>query len=169
MKKDIKKTTKKKAPKKFKVNLKGVQATKQKTVLHRYLGMVENGVKKGSLVKAGKGVYSEAYLKSGKLQKTETWKALTDKFMPDELLAEKNRQLLEKEEIIFKENIRGEIEAIHTGEIDVQSVKAGLDLAYRVKGKNQDSLTVKKPIEELTDAELANLIKEQTKKFNKTD
>lgn len=168
MKKDIKKTTKKKAPKKFKVNLKGVQATKQKTVLHRYLGMVDKGVKP-KLSEAGKGIYSEAYLKSGKLQKTETWKVLTDKFMPDSLLAEKNRQLLEKEEIIFKENLRGEIEAIHTGEIDVQSVKAGLDLAYRVKGKNQDSLVVKKPIEELTDAELAAMIKEEQKKFNKTD
>ena len=168
MKKDIKKTTKKKIPKKTKVNLKGVQATKQKTVLHRYLGMVDNGGKR-SLAEAGKGIYSKSYLESGKLQKTETWKALTDKFMPDSFLAEKNRQLLEKEEIIFKENLRGEIEAIHTGEIDVQSVKAGLDLAYRVKGKNQDSLVVKKPIEELTDAELAAMIKEEQKKFNKTD
>ncbi len=168
MKKDIKKTTKKKAPKKFKVNLKGAQATKQKVVLHRYLGMVDKGVKP-KLSEAGKGVYSEAYLKSGKLQKTETWKALTDKFMPDELLAEKNRQLLEKEKILYKENKKGDIEAVHTGEIDTQAVKAGLDLAYRVKGKNQDSLTVKKPIEELTDAELAAMIKEEQAKLTKTD
>jgi hypothetical protein len=112
------KVTKKKAKKNFKPNLKGVQATKQKTVLHRYLGMVDNGGKR-SLAEAGKGIYSKSYLESGKLQKTETWKALTDKFMPDSFLAEKNRQLLEKEEIIFKENLRGDIEAIHTGEIDV--------------------------------------------------
>jgi len=55
--------------------------------------------------------------------------------IPNELLTEKHLALLNKEEVIIKNNmITGEIEVIPTGQIDIQAVSKGLDMAYKIKG-----------------------------------
>ncbi len=55
--------------------------------------------------------------------------------LPDELLTEKHLALLNKKEVIVRNNVTsGEIETIPTGEIDSQAVAKGLDMAYKVKG-----------------------------------
>ncbi len=55
--------------------------------------------------------------------------------IPDKLLIEKHKALLNKEEVITKNNMTtGEVEIIPTGQIDTQAVKAGLDMAYKIKG-----------------------------------
>ncbi len=65
------------------------------------------------------------------------WKELMEEHLPDSLLAEKHRQLLDKKEVIVKNNNKtGEIEVIPTGEIDSTSVGKALDMAYKLKGKN---------------------------------
>lgn len=54
--------------------------------------------------------------------------------IPDELLIRKHLELLNKKEKITKNNMTtGEIEVIDTGEIDAHAVKAGLDMAYKIK------------------------------------
>ena len=55
--------------------------------------------------------------------------------IPDSLLIEKHKALLNKEEVITKNNMTtGEIDVIPTGEIDAQAVAKGLDMAYKIKG-----------------------------------
>lgn len=55
--------------------------------------------------------------------------------IPDDLIVRKHLALLNKEEVITKNNMTtGEIDVIPTGQIDVQAVKAGLDMTYKLKG-----------------------------------
>ncbi len=55
--------------------------------------------------------------------------------LPDKLLIEKHLALLNKKEVITKNNMTtGEIDVVETNEIDVQAVSKGLDLAYKLKG-----------------------------------
>lgn len=55
--------------------------------------------------------------------------------IPDSLIIEKHLALLNKEEVIAKNNVSThEVEIIPTGQIDTNAVKAGLDMAYKIKG-----------------------------------
>lgn len=55
--------------------------------------------------------------------------------IPDDLLIKKHIQLLNKEEVVTKNNMTtGEVDVKKTGQIDAQAVKAGLDMAYKLKG-----------------------------------
>lgn len=55
--------------------------------------------------------------------------------LPDKLLIEKHLALLNKKEVVTKNNMTtGEIAVVETDEIDVQAVSKGLDLAYKLKG-----------------------------------
>lgn len=97
--------------------------------------MVENG---GSISAAMRDAgYSPNTAKTpSKLLNTKGFQELMSTYLPDELLGEKHLALLNKEEIVTKNNMKsGEIDVIPTGEIDVQAVKAGLDMAYKLKGR----------------------------------
>ena len=68
------------------------------------------------------------------LTKPHIQQALAER-IPDDLLGEKHLALLNKKEVIVRNNVTsGEIETIPTGEIDVQAVVKGLDMAYKLKG-----------------------------------
>ena len=55
--------------------------------------------------------------------------------MTDNFLLEKHKKLLNKTEKRLKNNITtGKIDVIDTGEIDTTAVKAGLEMAYKLKG-----------------------------------
>jgi len=61
-------------------------------------------------------------------------KSIADQ-IPDSLLVEKHLALLNKEEVIIKNNMTsGIIDTIETGQIDSQSVAKGLEMAYKLKG-----------------------------------
>lgn len=63
------------------------------------------------------------------------WQELMDKYLPDKLLNLRHKQLLNKKEILLKANKdTGKVEAVKGG-IDTNAVKAGLDMAYKLKGK----------------------------------
>ena len=83
--------------------------------------------------------YSPATINNPKnVTETDSWKELMDKYLPDELLVEKHRELLNKKEVITKNNMTsGGIDVIPTGEIDVTAVAKGLDMAHKLKGKYQ--------------------------------
>lgn len=86
--------------------------------------------------------YSPATAKTPqKLTTSKGWQELLDKHLPDKLLAEKHRELLNKKEVVTKNNVTtGEVDTIETGEIDVTAVTKGLDMAYKLKGRyaNED-------------------------------
>lgn len=96
--------------------------------------IVENrGKPIGKLIKeAG---YSEAYSTNpNQLMKTKSWQQLMEEYLPDDLIAEKHQALLNKKEQIIVRNGK-ESEVIVTDEIDANAVKAGVDMAYKIKGR----------------------------------
>ena len=67
--------------------------------------------------------YGEGYAKNPQLlTKTKSWQELMEEYLPDDLLAERHRELLNKRD----------------KDADVpetQAVKAGLEMGYKIKGK----------------------------------
>lgn len=92
-----------------------------------------NGVVSKSMLEAG---YSKNMAKNPQsLTRSKGWKELMGNKLSDDVLFKKHLQLLNKEEVIIKNNVTsGEIDVIPTGQIDTQAVKAGLDMAYKLKG-----------------------------------
>ena len=96
--------------------------------------VVANG---GNVTKAMRDAgYSENTINTPqKLTESRAWKDIMGEYLPDELLVSIHEKLLTKEEVIVRNNMsNGEIEVIPTGQIDVQAVKAALDMAYKLKG-----------------------------------
>ena len=157
-------TTKKKTQGKKRKNVK--PTIKQKLAFAK---LAENG---GNISKTMKEVgYSAQTAKTpGKLTKSIGWQQLMEKYLPDKMLAEKHRALLNKQEVIVKNNnTTKEIDVIKTGEIDPYSVKNGLDLAYKLKGRfapEQIELT-KRKYQGLSNRELAEVISKMKTYFSK--
>lgn len=114
---------------------KNTVSVKQAIVLKK---MVENGGKsgrRGGISEAArKAGYSEAYIKSGKLQKTKSWNNLIEDALPDQLLTNVHKELLEHE--------------------DWRARAVGLDKAYKIKRKYDNTLVLKNDITKLSDEEL---------------
>jgi hypothetical protein len=95
---------------------------------------LENG---GNVTQAMREVgYAETTIHNPKnLTESKAFMELFQETVTDELLAQKHLELLNKREVAIRNNVTsGEIEVIPTGELDVQAVKAGLDMAYKLKG-----------------------------------
>ena len=90
-----------------------------------------------SVSKAMRGIYPKSTSKNPQqITRSKSWAILTKQYLPESLIAEKHNALLNKEEYVTKNNMTtGEIDVIPTGQIDVQAVKAGLDMYYKVAGK----------------------------------
>lgn len=102
---------------------------RQKKVIQK---MIEND---GNVSKAMKeSGYSENYARNPQnLVKTKSFQELMDEVFPDNYLLDKHRELLEKKETI--RNWKGnEVKVIRTDEPDAVAVKAGLEMAYKLKG-----------------------------------
>ena len=157
--------------KKPKKRVGGAVALKHKIVLNNLIKNTGKGGK-NSIVKAATDAgYSKSYAESGDLVKSETWIKLVDSVIPDSLILAKHRALLEKHEKIYKTDRKGKIIVQDTGEIDVQAVKAGIDFAYKVKGRNApEKFEVEQTgLQSLSDEDLAALIKKQKARFTKQD
>jgi len=118
---------------------------------------VENGgnVSKG-MRDAG---YSKATAKNPKkVTDSNNWEDLMEKYLPDNLLAKSHKKLLDKKEVILKNNNKtGKIEVVQTKEIDVQAVRAGLDMAYKLKNKYAATkIKFEDENKDITDEELDN-------------
>ena len=155
---------------KNKYNPNGVVALKHKTVIKNLIKKVgKNGT--ASMREAGEGIYSKSYMESGNILKTDNWVNIMSKACPDELLARMNKKLLEKKRVEIRYDPDSGWQEYKSKEIDVQAVKAGLELAHRTTGKNspESFIVEQKGIKNMSDAELAELIKKQKARFNKTD
>lgn len=86
------------------------------------------------MLKAG---YSEATAvnPSAKLISSIGWQKLLDKYLPEKMIAERHRQLLDKKELVIRNNNKtGKLEVLETGQIDAQAVSKALDMYYKLKG-----------------------------------
>lgn len=79
--------------------------------------------------------YSDEYATNPqKLRKTKSWQQLMEQYIPDDLLARKHKELLNKQEVVVIGK-KGERETVMTGVPDANAVGKGLDMAYKLKGK----------------------------------
>lgn len=101
--------------------------------------IIENrGIPVGeAMVKAG---YSQnSAINPKNLTDSDGYKELMKKYLPDDLLAKKHLELLNKQEVIAKNNnTTGQIDIIPTGQMDVTAVAKALDMAYKIKGSYAD-------------------------------
>ena len=80
--------------------------------------------------------YSEVYAKNGHIAETDSWQELMRTYLPDELLAKRHKELLNKRELVkIFNHTTGEYEKELYDSPDTQAVSKGLELGYRIKGK----------------------------------
>jgi|GEM_PF-5257305 len=87
--------------------------------------------------------YSESYSKKpAMLKRTLAWQEIMEKAIPEKLVAMRHKQLLNKKETFVGEDEKGVKKIMRSKEIHVQSVAKGVELAYRLRGRLQDSLGI---------------------------
>lgn len=109
---------------------------------------LENG---GIVSRAAKGIYSDSMAKNPqKITNTKGWEELLEQNIPDKLLAEKHRELLNAE-IKTRQTLKGEL-VWEEEKMDSNAVSKGLDMGYKLKGRyapeKTQSLVVNIEIEE---------------------
>lgn len=102
--------------------------------------------------------YSEGYAKNPQdLAATKSWKELMDQYIPEKLVAQKHNELLTAKKI-RKIYVKGELEA-QEEEVDTQAVKAGVEMAYKLRGKYAPEIHkhIFEELDKMDDKELLNL------------
>jgi len=80
--------------------------------------------------------YSPSYADGGKIADTDSWQELMKTYLPDDLLAKRHKELLNKREVVKEySHEQGEYVQRVTDQPETNAVKAGLDMGYRLKGK----------------------------------
>lgn len=93
--------------------------------------MENNGVVSKSMKQVG---YSPNTAKNPKvLTESKGWKELMEKYIPDNLLAKKHKELLTIPKKV-RTYIKGDLETEYE-ELDSNAVSKGLDMGYKLKGK----------------------------------
>ena len=111
--------------------------------------MVENGGKLPDAMRKQK--YKENYINNPqKIKRTDSWKELVEEYLPDKLIAEKHKALLNKK---------------IDGQIDTNAVKSGVDMAYKVKGHYAPEKHKVEQEIEITDHDIHPEDKELLKKY----
>lgn len=114
----------------------GAVQLKHKRVLKE---MVENGGNMGDAIR--KAGYSESVASTpSKLTNTKSWKATLEEYFPDELVAQKHRELLDakKVECVIK---GGKIVAERVS-TDYQALAKALDMLNKLKGNYKNTAEV---------------------------
>ncbi len=163
----------------IKSNPQGAIALKHAAVLQK---MVANGGKSAhshSLSQAARDAgYSEAYIRSGKLQKTKAWQEVIHDSLPDEKLLrvhgeqleanklrvirfdhrmtdDEIREVLKKGECAVVSIKRSETEAyVHFAVPDYLTRLRALDMAYKLKGRYKQTVVIQGQYRKLNDQEL---------------
>lgn len=97
------------------------------------------GIKPVSVAMVEVGYSPASATNPQKITESKSWQVLLDEYLPDEFLAEKHKELFDKEEVVVRNNVAtGQVDVIPTGQIDVQARKAALDMAYKIKGRYKE-------------------------------
>jgi len=95
--------------------------------------MEKNGNVSRSMREAG---YSPNTAKTPKaITESKGWQELMEQYMPDDLLAQKHNELLNKKEVVIKTNSKGKFEVVETGQLETHAVRSALDMGYKLKGR----------------------------------
>lgn len=126
--------------------------------------MVENGGKTGKLCSVSKAAreagYSDAYVRSGKLQQTRSWSKLVELGLSDDLLLSVHlKGLRATQKRYFMEQNKNGKRIRHVVEVpDNMARQRYLDLAYKIKGKYKINMTKSNKLSCLTDEQLETQI-----------
>ena len=138
--------------------------------------------------------YTPNYAKSGRLLKTKSWQDKAEFYLEDSFLLETHNELVAAKKLdymLFNPDIKDEdiyelIESVgcvpkkiihgvagthaYYFAPDNVSRNKALELAYKIRGKmSPEVLEIRKGLSAMTDEELAEIIKKQTRKFTKQD
>ena len=118
--------------------------------------MIEGDSISKAAIKEG---YSEKYANSGHLTQGKIWNELTEEYLCDVDLLKIHQKLLNKQEVITRNNNKtGMIEVVPTGEIDSFAVKSALEMAYKLKNRYDNTITIKGKLSGLSDEEIRTRI-----------
>lgn len=78
--------------------------------------------------------YSPSYARSGQIKKTKGWQELMDKYLPDELIAKRHQELINKRDVKVVKTQDGQEVAEVLDQPETQAVSKGIDMAYKLKG-----------------------------------
>ena len=99
-----------------------------KTAMEEFGGKIAPAVRKHGL--------SKSYSEKGVFQKSQSWNELLEEKLPDELLATRHQELLNKREVVnVFDHESGEYKNIVLNQPETHAVKAGLEMAYKLKGR----------------------------------
>ena len=82
--------------------------------------------------------YPASTAKRGKVQGTKTWQLLLDEYLPDDLLAERHKELLNKREYRKKVDPTSKKETYEDIGPDTTAAVKALDMAYKLKGQYKE-------------------------------
>lgn len=92
--------------------------------------LAENGGNMGDAIR--KAGYSESVaLTPSKLTNTKSWKAVVEEYLPDELVAQKHRELLDAKKIV---RLVKNGKVVEYEDVDYQALAKGLDMAHKIRG-----------------------------------
>lgn len=106
----------------------------------RVFDKVAEQVEKGGKVSVRKAIreagLSHVFVNNPqRITKSKGWQVLMDKELNDKMLFRKHKELLNRKELTkIYDKEAGEVIVQETEHLDVQAVKAGLDMAYKLKG-----------------------------------
>ena len=91
---------------------------------------------------------------------SQGWKELLDEYMPEKKIAEYHDKLLEKKETLIVYDKKRKAKLVKTKEIDPNSVKAALDMYYKLSGKYSAERHIVNDFADMTDEELEEELKQ---------
>lgn len=107
--------------------------------------------------------YSQSVADSpDKVTKSASWKSLMNKYLPEELIAQKHQELLNAEEIVF---IPRGSKILERKRPDFTARKAGVEMGYKLRGSYAaEKVEIeRRKFQDMTDEELAVAIAEAKK------
>lgn len=112
--------------------------------------------------------YSESVANSpAKVIKTQSWQALMDKYLPQDLVARKHAELLEAEDVVFIP--RGK-KILERRRPDYMARRAGIEMAHKLRGNfaPEKIELSKRKFQDMSNKELAEFIAKSSSKLLKS-
>ena len=111
--------------------------------------------------------YSEAIARNPqKITKTKSWQALMEEYLPQDLIAQKHRELLDAEDIVFIP--RGN-KILEKKRPDNAARKGAIEMAHKLRGNfaPEKREVIKRKFQDMSNAELAAFIEKSKKRLLK--
>lgn len=101
------------------------------------INWINNGMKDLHKAVIAEG-YSPAFAASNKLQISKTWQVLLEEYLPDDLIAERHRELLNKRDYVKVKDAKTGVETVQDAGPETNAVFKAIDMAYKLKGQYKE-------------------------------